>query len=154
MVDEAAVIVPPATGATAVFPGQPSSTPKGKSQTGVRRDTADSAEFRKRLDHFHVTQADTESRMLARAGTKAKLAKHPAYPTLQQVRRLRHELDQALTAPSEERYQRLAALKRKLESSRTSEHKQASPSPPQGFTSPVRHYRNEQAESVSTPSKP
>lgn len=92
--------------------------------------------------------------MLARVKTKAKLAKRPTYPILLQLRRWRDELNQVVTAPQDERHQRLASLRRKLETTMPPESSQSPRSPPSGLRTLVRHYRNEQAEPLPTSSHP
>lgn len=152
-IDEDVSISAPPNPAQAVISGTAVPRTTQAQNTGGHTVT-DSSEFRQRLDHFRVQQADVESRMLARAKTKAKLEKRPAYPILLQLRQMRDELDQALTAPQEERHQRLAHLKRRLDTKVKAEQQHAPGDQPQGLKTLVRHYRNEQVELAPTSPRP
>lgn len=117
-----------------------------KAQNAGAQDAQASAAFRKRLDRFHVQQAELENTMLTSAKTKAKLQKQASYPILLRLRQMNDELDQALTAPAEERYHRLARLKRRLET--PIKGNQPLSDQYKGLTTITRHYRNEQATSA------
>jgi len=114
VIDEAASISLPANPAQLIVNSRTAAR-KAKAKNSGAPDTADSPELRKRLNRFREQQAAAESNLLARAKTKARLEKQPAYPISLRLRQMRDELDQALTAPSEERQQRITELKHRFE---------------------------------------
>jgi hypothetical protein len=139
----------PSSPAQSTINTQPSAKSLKAQNTGPQDVTATAA-FRKQLDHYHAQHAELESNMLARAKTKAKLEKQASYPILLRLRQMNDELDQALTAPVEERHQRLAQLKQRLEPPTKGNQHLSGSDQNKGLTTITRHYRNEQAASAPT----